>query len=83
MKCGTPLVCSNNSSIPEIVGRAGLMVDPERVDEISLAIKNIIQEPELREKLRRLGIERAEEFKWQKTAMETITIIKSMRADEV
>lgn len=75
MKCGTPAICSNSTSLPEIVGSAAIMVDPERIDEIGLAIKFLISEDKLKENLIKRGLEKAGEFSWQKTAAETLHII--------
>lgn len=75
MRCGTPVICSNNTSLPEIVGPAAIMVDPSKVDEIFLALKSIICEPDLREDLRKKGIARAGQFSWRMTAVKTIEVI--------
>jgi glycosyltransferase involved in cell wall biosynthesis len=77
MKSGVPVVVSNNSSLPEIVGKAGLLVDPDRPDEICIAMKEIILNKELKEKLIKEGIKRAENFSWEKSAREFIDLIKN------
>lgn len=68
MACGTPPVASNRSSVPEVVGNAGLLVDPDSPGEISAALRQVLSDSALRERLRAAGLERAAGFTWQKTA---------------
>jgi glycosyltransferase involved in cell wall biosynthesis len=68
MACGTPVAASNATSIPEVVGEAGLLFDPYNVDEMAWAMERLIQDSALREKLRQKGLERARQFTWEKTA---------------
>jgi glycosyltransferase involved in cell wall biosynthesis len=70
MACGAPVVASSASSIPEVVGDAGLLVDPQSVDELAAAIERVLSEPGLAEELRRRGLERARSFTWTRTAAE-------------
>ena len=65
MACGTPVVSSNTSSLPEAVGDAGLMVRPTDVDAIAEAMAQVLTNPALRADLRRRGLERARLFTWQ------------------
>lgn len=80
MQCGTPVLVSNGSSLPEIVQAAGMMANPLDVDEIANKMEVMIQDEQLREALSRKGIRQAEKFSWEKTARETIAIYKKTLA---
>jgi glycosyltransferase involved in cell wall biosynthesis len=79
MACGCPVVTSNTTSLPEVVGDAGLMVDPERPEELADAMGRIIEESELRAGLRARGLLRAAEFSWKRCAGETLEIYRSLK----
>ena len=68
MACGTPVVSSRASSLPEVVGDAGMQVDPEDTEGLAAALELLAVNPELRVDLRRRGIERASQFTWQAAA---------------
>ena len=68
MQCGTPVVTSNVSSLPEVVDDAAIMVDPTSVDEIAGAISRVLDDPSLRQELSEKGLRRAAGFSWRKTA---------------
>jgi glycosyltransferase involved in cell wall biosynthesis len=70
MACGTPVVASNASSIPEVVGDAGLLCDPRSPDQIAAAIGRVLHEPGLADDLRQRGLEQARRFTWERTARE-------------
>lgn len=74
MKCGAPVIVSNNTSLPEVVGQAGILVDPLDVNDIASAIKKVISNSNLRSQLRVKGFERAQLFDWQETARQTVAI---------
>lgn len=76
MKCGVPVIVSNNSSLPEVAGGAAVMIDPDRPDEIMQAMKEILTNKELRETLIAKGIEQAKKFSWRKAAEDTLKIIQ-------
>jgi alpha-1,3-rhamnosyl/mannosyltransferase len=63
MACGTPVVTSRVSSMPEVTGDAALLVDPEDADDIASAVARLIHDRDLRRRLRELGIERAERYR--------------------
>lgn len=65
MAHGTPVVTSNTSSLPEVVGKAAVLVNPENVFEISRALHRVLIDQPLREKMKKAGIERAEKFSWE------------------
>lgn len=75
IKCGIPIITSNNSSLPEIVGDGGILVDPDKPDEIFRAMKEILKNRELKEKLIQKGLKRSKEFDWKKTAREFLDMI--------
>jgi len=78
MQCGTPVVASNRSSIPEVVGDAGILFDPSRRDDLTDILVGLIQDPASRERLIERGYERARQFSWEKTAQRTIELYKAL-----
>jgi glycosyltransferase involved in cell wall biosynthesis len=72
MACGTPVVCSNTSSLPEVAGEAAVMVDPRDVGALAVAIDGLLQDPDARAVLREAGLARAREFTWERTARLTV-----------
>lgn len=75
MACGTPVITSNVSSLPEVVGEAGLLVNPFDINSIKEAMMRIVVEPDLRNELRGAGFIQAEKFSWKKTAKRIEQII--------
>lgn len=80
MACGTPVLSSNVTSLPEVVGDAGLMVDPLNVDEIADGLARISEESALRGDLIRKGLERSRLFSWDECAMRTWDILQRAAA---
>ncbi|WP_053240438.1 glycosyltransferase family 4 protein [Pyrobaculum islandicum] len=74
MACGTPVVTSNTSSLPEVVGNAALTVDPYNIDQLVQAIHLIISDEGVRKELSKRGIEQAQKFSWEKAAQETLKV---------
>jgi glycosyltransferase involved in cell wall biosynthesis len=72
MQCGTPVITSNNSSLPEVAGHAAIMIDPRDGDGLCQSMLNLYKSHDLREKLSAASIERAKRFSWDKTTRETI-----------
>jgi glycosyltransferase involved in cell wall biosynthesis len=72
MACGTPVVTSTASSLPEVVGQAGLLVDPTDVEALAAAMQQALAERDVRERMRAAGLARAQSFSWQKTASGTV-----------
>jgi glycosyltransferase involved in cell wall biosynthesis len=68
MGCGTPVITSNTSSLPEVVGDAGIMVDPHDVDGLVETMCRVLSDPVMREEMRTKGLIRAAEFTWERTA---------------
>lgn len=80
MSFDCPVVCSNVSSIPEVVGDAAEMFDPENPDSIRAAIERVINNPQLRENLIKLGRERIKLFSWERCAQQTLDIYRKVLA---
>lgn len=78
MACGTPVVASNTSSIPEVVGDAGLLADPYNPAEIARAIAFVLKDNDLSARLERAGLIRSGMFTWDKTAQETIKLYREV-----
>lgn len=74
MACGTPVVVSDRASLPEVVGDAGLLVDPDRPEALCAALARILDDSELRKSLRQRGLIRAGEFSWARAARETMAV---------
>jgi glycosyltransferase involved in cell wall biosynthesis len=75
MACGTPVVASSASSIPEVVGDAGLLVDPADVEGWTAALERVLGDEGLRQDLRARGLQRAAGFTWQQAAAATWQVI--------
>jgi glycosyltransferase involved in cell wall biosynthesis len=76
MACGTPVVTSNVSSLPEVVGDSAVQVNPENVFEIARGIQEVLLDEELRATLIRCGREQARRFSWERTAREVLEIYR-------
>lgn len=79
MACGAPVVTSRTSSLPEVVGDAGLLVSPDNPEEIAAAITDLLDDSALRERLSAKGVEQARQFTWRRTARETAAVYRSVR----
>ncbi len=79
MACGTPVITSRISSLPEISGEAAILVDPYQEYEIAAAMYGIMTDTSLRDKLRKEGLERARKFSWQETARKTLEAYRRMK----
>ena len=78
MACGTPTIVSNVSSLPEVVGDAGLLVDPNEPEEIAVAIHRVLTDDALREEMRAKGLQRAGCFSWTIAAERTIEVYQQV-----
>lgn len=78
MRCGVPVVTSNSSSIPEVVGNGGIMVDPDRPDELYLAMKELLLNKDFYEKMRKQGLKQSIRFNWKTSAREVLKIFEKM-----
>jgi len=78
MAAGTPVVASNVTSLPEVLGDAARLVSPDNVFEIARGIREVLLDQDLRADLRRRGRERVRLFHWERTARETLEIYHEM-----
>lgn len=78
MACGVPVITSNAASLPEIVGDAGIQVDPHSPEEFCQTIIEVLTNQGLREEMQRKGIERAQLFSWEKAARKTLQIYQEV-----
>ena len=76
MQCGTPVITSNTSSLPEVVGEAGIMLSPNDVGGLCDAIFELYIKPDMREALSLKSLKQSEKFTWEKTLQETINVYK-------
>ena len=74
MVCGTPVIASNWTALPEVVGEAGLLVNPLDTSSIAHAMKRLATDPKLREELSRRGRNRAAQFTWKKSTEALLTV---------
>ena len=78
MACGTPVIASNTSSIPEIAGEAALLIDPTDITAMSNAMQRLIDAPSLRQQLIESGRVRASQFNWQFSAKLMLTLLSKV-----
>ena len=78
MACGAPVITSNFSSLPEAVGDAALTIDPYNINQLAAAMKEILKDKNLRNKLIKKGFKQAEKFSWERCARETLSVLKSV-----
>lgn len=78
MRCGTPVIYGNNSSLPEVVGDGGLAADPTDIEDIKEKFKIIAFDDETRGRVARAALRRAKAFSWEKTASETLQVYQDI-----
>ncbi len=78
MACGTPVVVADRASLPEVVGEAGLLVDPDDVDDIAQALIRVLTDGALRAGMRALGLAQAARFTWERTAQATLAVYREV-----
>jgi glycosyltransferase involved in cell wall biosynthesis len=78
MACGTPVVTSNLSALPEVAGDAGVLVDPYDPDAICQAFAELLENQSKREELSRRGLERARRFTWHEVAEQTVRVYRQV-----
>lgn len=76
MKCGAAVIVGNRTSLPEVVGDAGVLVDPFEINDIAAAIEKVIGDSDFRSRLSVKGLERARLFDWRETARQTLAVYK-------
>ncbi|MCM3906359.1 MAG: glycosyltransferase family 4 protein [Pyrinomonadaceae bacterium] len=82
MKCGTPVITGDRTSLPEVVGDAGVLVNPYDIDAIASAVATMVDDSSLRSRLRIKSLNRARMFDWRETARQTLEVYKQA-ADNV
>ncbi len=82
MSCGTPVVASNASSIPEVAGDAAILLDPYDVEAIADAMYTVLTNSGVRNGMIQRGLERAKRFTWKKMATETVAVYKNLIQQE-
>jgi glycosyltransferase involved in cell wall biosynthesis len=74
MACGTPVITSTTTAMPEVAGKAAYLVDPQNVDELTKAINELTNNIDLNTAIKEKGLKRAEDFSWKNTAFQTQNI---------
>jgi glycosyltransferase involved in cell wall biosynthesis len=80
MASGTPVVVSNVSSLPEVVGDAAVLVDPHDIDSIVDGLRCVLTDPTRADDMRRKGLERSREFSWERSVARTLEVYKRIGA---
>lgn len=78
MACGTPVITSNLSALPEVAVDAGILVNPYDTREIAAAMQEIAKDDNLRSQLSHLSLQRASQFSWAKTGQATVEILRGI-----
>jgi glycosyltransferase involved in cell wall biosynthesis len=78
MACGTPVICSNVSSLPEVVGEGGLLLEPRDPGAWVEAMAHVLSDEHLRTELRHRGIAQASKFSWERAARETLALYEKV-----
>jgi glycosyltransferase involved in cell wall biosynthesis len=78
MACGTPVIASNSSSLPEVIGDAGIMVDPLDVGALLRAIELVLRYERMRREMRARGLEQAAKFSWERAAAITMEVYQGV-----
>jgi glycosyltransferase involved in cell wall biosynthesis len=80
MACGTPVICSNTTALPEVAGDAAILIDPNDARGIAGALERALGDGDLRAELRAKGLARATQFSWERTAARTLKIYRQVVA---
>jgi len=78
MACGIPVVSSNSTSLPEVVGDAGLLFDPCDINDMIKKIRMVLEDPNFQQELKKKGFERVQNFSWEKAAKQTLETFKEV-----
>jgi glycosyltransferase involved in cell wall biosynthesis len=78
MRCGTPVIASNTTSLPEVVGDAGILLDPKDEDALCQAMLDLLCDSQLVQKLRQKGFVRSQNFSWSKCTDDTVEVYKQI-----
>ncbi len=83
MACGRAVACSNTSAMPEVADSAALLFDPTSEEQIVLALRDLLLNPELRQRMERLGAQRAAMFSWESTASKTLELYYAVAGESI
>jgi len=78
MACGTPVICSNVSSLPEVAGDAAILVDPHDTAQLARALTRVLEDEGLRREMSVKGLQQAQRFTWERCACETLAVLESV-----
>ena len=78
MACGTPVITSNTSSMPEIGGHEAILINPENADEIAEKMLELENDDTLYRRQEEVGVERAKLFSWRQTAEQLLTVYEKV-----
>jgi glycosyltransferase involved in cell wall biosynthesis len=78
MACGTPIIASNTTSVPEVVKDAGILINPYDIDELTKSMEKVLEDSSLRKELINKALLRSSEFSWLKTAKTTLDAFKTI-----
>lgn len=82
MACGVPVITSDTSSLPEMVGDAAITVSPYDIEGLAAAMRRVLEDQTLREEMRQKGLQRVQYFSWEKTARQTLKVYEGVWARE-
>lgn len=74
MSCGTPVICSDASSLPEVAGDAAILIPPDDTRRWEIEIVRVTRDPGLRNELRERGLKQAQKFSWERAALDTVSV---------
>jgi glycosyltransferase involved in cell wall biosynthesis len=78
MACGAPVITSNTSALPEVVGDAALLINPHNSEELCQAMRTVLGDGGVRSKMRQQSIERAKLFSWERAAQDTLAVYREV-----
>ena len=76
--CGAPVITSSTTALPEVGGDAAVLINPESVEELADAIVHVLEQPDLRDRLRVKGLQRAKQFTWERAARQTVAVYREI-----
>jgi glycosyltransferase involved in cell wall biosynthesis len=82
MAAGVPVITSNTSALPEVVGDAGILINPNDVEELANAMKKVLEDKDLKQKLIKKGLTQSLKFSWEKSARKLLEIYKEVGKNE-
>lgn len=78
MACGTPVIASNRASVPEVVGDAGIVLDPLNIDQLTKEMENVLNSESLQKELFQKGLNRSRKFTWENCAKDTLKVYNEL-----